>query len=128
MGASIAGAAMAGLAVVVLPMKTVSAEPCDGSGCVPHVRTDAVEGASCVATRLYPFGMDAAGNTLLCYATYRNPEKSSWSHVPPLVGVRDYGADCSGGAGGGVAQSPDGLPLVCRGSTWDRYTPDLPVG
>jgi hypothetical protein len=128
MGRSIIGAAVAGLTavtVVVLPLGTASGSPCDGSSCVPHVRTDAVEGASCEAARVYPFGLDAQGNTLICYATYRNPTKTSWSSVPQLVGVRDYGALCSGK---GVAQSPDGLPLVCRDSIWDRYTPDLPVG
>jgi hypothetical protein len=127
-GRSIIGAAVAGLiavTVVALPAGTASGSPCDGSSCVPHVRTDAVEGASCDAARVYPFGLDARGNTLICYATYRNPTTATWSPLPQLVGVRDYGALCSGG---GVAQSPDGLPLVCRGDTWDRYTPDLPVG
>lgn len=127
-GASITGATAAGLiaaALVVLPTGTASGAPCDGPSCVPHVSTDAVEGASCDAVRLYPFGLGPGGNTLICYATYRNPDKSSWSRVPPLVGVRDYGALCSGG---GVAQSPDGIPLVCRGAIWDHYTPDLPVG
>jgi hypothetical protein len=124
---SIAGAAAVGLiaiTAVVLPLGTASASPCDGSSCVPHLRTGAAEGAPCEAARVYPFGQDANGNTLICYATYRNPETSSWTHVPQLVGVRDYGALCSGG---GAAQSPDGLPLVCRGDTWDRYTPDLPA-
>ena len=128
MGRSIIGAAVAGLTavtVVALPLGTASGSPCDGPSCVPNLRTDAVEGASCTAARLYPFGLDARGNTLICYATYRNPTTASWSSVPQLVGVRDYGALCSGQ---GAAQSPDGLALVCRGSTWDRYTPDLPVG
>ncbi|MBZ4521808.1 hypothetical protein GBP62_15005 [Mycobacterium avium subsp. hominissuis] len=121
------GAAVAGLAaatIVALPPPTASGSPCDGVSCVPHLRTDAVEGASCQAARLYAFGLDARGNTLICYATYRNPTTASWSPVPQLVGVRDYGALCSDQ---GVAQSPDGLPLVCRDSIWDRYTPDLPV-
>lgn len=128
MGRSIIGATGGGLTIVtmvVLPMETASGSPCDGTSCVPHLITNAVEGAPCEAARVYPFGLDASGNTLICYATYRNPTTTAWSRVPQLVGVRDYGAQCSGT---GVAQSPDGLPLVCRGSTWDRYTPDLPVG
>lgn len=128
MGRSIIGAAAAGLmalTMVALPLGKASGSPCDGPSCVPHLRTDAVQGASCTAARLYPFGLDASGNTLICYATYRNPETATWTPVPQLVGVRDYGALCSGT---GVAQSMDGIPLVCRGSIWDRYTPDLPVG
>jgi hypothetical protein len=128
MGRSIIGAAAAGLialTMVALPLGTAAGSPCDGPSCVAHLRTDAVQGASCTASRLYPFGLDASGNTLICYATYRNPETATWTPVPQLVGVRDYGALCSGT---GVAQSMDGIPLVCRGSTWDRYTPDLPIG
>lgn len=120
-------AAVAGLAIattIVVPQGTASGSPCDGLSCVPHLRLGAVQGAPCEAARLYAFGLDASGNTLICYATYRNPTTASWSPVPKLVGIRDYGALCSDQA---VAQSPDGLPLVCRGSIWDRYTPDLPV-
>lgn len=127
-GRSIIGAVAAGLTaatLVALPVGTASGAPCDETSCVPHLRTDAVQGASCTAARLYPFGLDASGNTLICYATYRNPETATWIPVPQLVGVRDYGALCSGTD---MAQSMDGLPLVCRGSIWDRYTPDLPVG
>lgn len=127
MSRAIIGAAAAGLAaaaVVALPLGTASSSPCDGPSCVPHLRTGAAEGDSCDAARVYPFGLDASGNTLICYATYRNPTTASWSPVPHLVGVRDYGALCSEV---GVAQSPDGLPLVCRGAIWDRYTPALPV-
>ena len=81
-------------------------------------------GAECDAARLYAFGTGANGGTFICYATYRNPYTSTWTPLPPLVGVRDFGALCSPG---GVAQSPDGLPLVCRDEVWDRYTPTLPV-
>jgi hypothetical protein len=117
-------ATLATATTVVVPLGTASGSPCDGQSCVPHLRTDAVQGAPCDAARLYSFGLDARGNALICYATYRNPTTASWSPVPKLVGVRDYGALCSDQA---VAQSPDGLPLECRDSIWDRYTPDLPV-
>jgi hypothetical protein len=123
----ITGAVIAGLmavAVIAVPSGSASAAPCDGTSCVPHLRTGAHEGDSCVAARLYPFGLDAAGRTLICYATYRNPTTSSWTPVPPIVGVRDYGALCSER---GIAQSPDGVALACRAGIWDRYTPALPV-
>ncbi len=117
--ACLAAATLSALAPV-----TVSAEPCDGSSCVPHVKTDVVAGGSCTALRLYALGLDANGNTFICYATHRNPKTATWSPLPPLVGVRDFGALCDGP---GVAQSPDGLPLVCRDSIRDKYTTALPV-
>jgi hypothetical protein len=121
-GAVVAGSA-AGAGLVLTP-PTASAAPCDGPSCVEHLRTNAVAGAECQASRLYPFGLDASGNTFICYATYRNPTTATWVPVPGIVGVRDFGALCSGG---GVAQSPDGIPMVCRDGIWDRYTPALPV-
>ncbi|MEW5810397.1 MAG: hypothetical protein AB1925_13175 [Actinomycetota bacterium] len=114
--------AMAGL--TVQPANTASAAPCDGAQCVMHLTQGVSQGATCPAFRLYVFGLDAQGNTFVCYATYRNPRTSTWVPVPPLVGVRDNGALC---AGPGSAQSPDGLPMVCRDSIWQRYTPALPV-
>ena len=124
---SLIGAVTVGLTagvVLVLPPAVASAAPCDGVSCVEHLRTDAVGGADCRATRLYPFGLDASGNTFICYATYRNPTTATWVPVPGLVGVRDYGALCTGG---GAAQSPDGIPMACRDGIWDKYTPALPV-
>ncbi len=119
------GAVIAGLtAGAVLVPAAASAAPCDGPSCVEHLRTDAVGGAPCQAARLYPFGLDANGNTFICYATYRNPTTATWVPVPGIVGVRDFGALCSGS---GVAQSLDGIPMVCRDGIWDRYTPALPV-
>jgi hypothetical protein len=118
---------VAGLAAgagLVLSSAGASAAPCDGSSCVEHLRTDAVGGAECQAARLYPFGLDASGNTYICYATYRNPTTSTWVPVPGIVGVRDFGALCDGG---GVAQTLDGIPMVCRDGIWARYTPALPV-
>lgn len=114
---------MAGGALM-LTDATASAAPCDGTACVEHLRTDAVGGAECRATRLYPFGLDANGSTFICYATYRNPTTATWVPLPGLVGVRDYGALCDGT---GAAQSPDGIPMVCRDGIWDKYTPALPV-
>lgn len=121
------GAAAMGLVALMVCAPSpalASAAPCDGTDCVPHVRSGAVAGAECSAVRLYAFGLGAGGDTMICYATYRNPTTSVWLPVPPLVGERDRGALCDGN---GVAQSPDGLPLVCRDSIWERYTPTLPL-
>ncbi len=117
-------AALIACGVPVVAPATTSAAPCDGVACVEHLRTDAVGGAECQAARLYAFGLDASGDTFICYATYRDPTTTTWVPVPGIVGVRDFGALCEGG---GVAQSLDGLPMVCRDGIWDRYTPALPV-
>lgn len=125
-GRSTIGMFIAGLtagAGLILSPAMVSAAPCDGPSCVEHLRTDAVGGAECPAARLYAFGLDANGNTYICYATYRNPTTSTWVPVPGIVGVRDFGALC----GGGVAQTLDGIPMVCRDGIWARYTPALSV-
>jgi hypothetical protein len=69
--------------------------------------------------------LDADGNTLICLSRPTNPSQGLWSEAPTLVGVGDSGAQCSGNQG--VAQSPDGLPLLCMGSAWQPYTTDLPA-
>jgi|KBSSwiStaDraftv2_1062776.scaffolds.fasta_scaffold00081_12 hypothetical protein len=121
-GAALAVAAALGL--LTSAPNTASAEPCDGADCVTHMRTGAVAGAPCAAQRLYALGLGASGGAFICYATYRNPVTAAWTPLPPLVGIRDFGALCSAP---GSAQSSDGLPLVCRDGTWERYTPALPV-
>jgi hypothetical protein len=121
------GSAAAGFAAVMTILSSpamASGAPCDGASCVQHVRSGAVAGAECSAKRLYAFGIGAGGATMICYATYRNPITSVWLPVPPLLGERDVGALCEED---GVAQSPDGLPLVCRDSIWERYTPAVPL-
>lgn len=124
LGRSCAVAALLVPAALAAGVGAAGAAPCDGSACVTHLTPGAVAGAECDAKRLYALGLDGGGNAFICYATYRNPSKAAWVALPPLVGVRDFGALCSGA---GSAQSPDGLPLVCRDSTWERYTPALPV-
>jgi hypothetical protein len=109
---------------VIAPATEASASPCDGPNCVPNVRTGAVSGAACEPRRYFPFGLDANGTTLICLANYRDPSEGSWSQAPQLVGVRGSGTPCAGNQG--VAQSPDGLPLLCTGQTWQPYTTDLP--
>ncbi len=115
---------MTAVAILLALPATASAEPCDGTSCVEHLNTDAVQGAPCRPVRLYAFGLDASGNTLICYATYRNFSSATWVPLPPLIGVRDFGALCEPGR---TAQSLDGLPLVCRDEVWQKYTPALPV-
>ena len=83
---------------------------CDGAGCVPYVDHTAQVGASCNQSTRYNFGMDSAGNTLACSS------KSQWMSYAPLVGVRLLRSPCA--ETGGVAQSPDGVPMKCSGGAW----------
>lgn len=91
---------------------TASATPstCDGAGCVAFVDLEAQLGQTCQQNTRYNFGVDASGNTLACNS------KSLWVSSPPLVGVRTLRSAC--GDATGVAQSPDGVPLTCRGGAW----------
>ncbi|ORB30784.1 hypothetical protein [Mycolicibacterium parafortuitum] len=108
-----AAAAIAG-GLVAAPMigaGTASAIPnvCDGAGCVPYVSTEAQLGEFCKQNTRYNYGFDGSGNTLACNS------KSTWISSPPLVGVRTLRSACDST---GVAQSPDGVPLVCKDGAW----------
>jgi len=83
---------------------------CDGATCVPYVDHTAELGTHCNQNTRYNFGLDAAGNTLACSS------KSQWISSPPLVGVRTLRLPC--GEETGVAQTPDGVPLSCKGGAW----------
>jgi hypothetical protein len=88
---------------------------CDGAGCVPYIERDAVQGDHCVANTRYNFALTASGATLACNAG------GQWIPSPPLVGVRTVRSLC--GQDTGVAESPDGVPLSCKGGAWtDDYT------
>jgi hypothetical protein len=80
----------------------------------------------CVVSTRYIFGLDASGNTLLCIsysAGYTEAGaivwKGQWGQAPPLVGVRVPGTQCSGNSG--VAQSPDGKPMMCQNQVWTPH-------
>ncbi len=103
---------------VTAPLMTAANAPaspgyCDGADCVPYVDRTAVAGTHCVQNTRYNFGIDASGNTLACNS------RSTWISSPPLVGIRTNRLPC--GDATGVAQSPDGVPLSCKGGAW---TPD----
>ena len=123
-GAVVAAAVALSFASLCEPPHAVGA-PCDGPNCVPNLRSVVDEDGSCAPRLHFPFGLDANGKTFICLSNYRNPSQGIWSEAPPLVGVRASGSACAGNQG--VAQSPDGLPLLCSGkSTWEPYTTDLP--
>lgn len=85
---------------------------CDGAGCVPYVSRNVAVGQHCTQGTRYIFGLDGAGNTLVCGS------KSQWAQSPPLVGVRTLRLPCDPNVDKGVAQTPDGVPLTCTGGAW----------
>jgi hypothetical protein len=92
---------------------SVSALPpswCDGVDCVPGVVRNASPGAPCITGTRYSFGLDSSGNTYVC------SQGNVWVSTRPLIGVRPQGAPCYGN--GGSAQSPDGIPMFCKGASW----------
>ncbi|TFV56696.1 hypothetical protein E4P42_18190 [Mycobacterium sp. PS03-16] len=105
---ALAGGALAAPLLIAAP---AAADRCDDAGCVPYVDRNINPADACVpGGSRYLFGMDASGNNYLCTT------QSRWVSQPPLVGVRTNSAPCDGSPG--VAQSPDGLVLVCKNGGW----------
>jgi hypothetical protein len=98
------------MAAPITPAGQASASPCNGPDCVPNVSRNAAVGAPCVPHKLYDFGLDPSGRTLICV------NSGGWAQSLPLVGVRDMGDPCNGVQG--TAQSPDGIPMTCSGVVW----------
>lgn len=112
-------------AAVTAPAPGASATPCDGPSCAPNVRSGAAKGASCAPRRHFPFGLGRFGEAYLCLVDIYNPSQGHWTAVPPLIGVRDSGTYC--GKSQGIAQSPEGLPLLCNDiGRWYEHTDNLP--
>ena len=76
---------------------------------VPGINDDAVLGAPCASTGRYIYGRGPSGEPLACVGF---DGAGQWVQSMPLVGVREVGSPCVG-EGDAVAQSPDGLGLVC---------------
>jgi hypothetical protein len=98
--------------MIAAPGALASPGYCDGAGCVPYLTENAALGQHCTQATRYIFGLDAAGNTLVCGST------SQWARSAPLVGVRTLRLPCDPNVDKGVAQSPDGVPLTCTGGAW----------
>jgi hypothetical protein len=104
------------IATAITPAKNASASPRNGPACVPNVARNAAVGAPCVPHKLYDFGSDSYGHTLICV------NSGAWAQSMPLMGVRNMGDPCNGVEG--TAQSPDGIPMTCSGA-W-AWGPDTP--
>jgi hypothetical protein len=87
---------------------------CDGVDCVPYVDRNIVPTDPCQFQARSPFGLDAKGATFACNAS------NEWVAVAPLIGVRTLRALCDEQVPG-VAQTPNGQPLTCKGQAWSTY-------
>jgi hypothetical protein len=104
---ALAGAIVAAPLIVAGSAAAVPASWCDGAGCLPGLPHDAAQGASCIYGTRYDFG-----------ATFICSSRSQWVPTKPLVGVRPLGAPCNAAQDTGSAQSPDGVPMTCKGNAW----------
>ena len=76
---------------------------------VPGINDDAVLDAPCNSADRYIFGRGPSAEPLACVAF---DGAGQWVRSMPLVGVRAIGSPCVDESDG-VAQSPDGLGLLC---------------
>jgi hypothetical protein len=106
-----------GLAAAPLTVAgAASADPasCDGPDCALYVKKNIVPTDFCQFQSRNPFGLDAKGSTYACNAS------NEWVPVAPLIGVRTLRAPCDPNVPG-VAVSPQGAPLTCKGGAWSTY-------
>jgi hypothetical protein len=85
---------------------------------VPGMDYDASLTGPCSSWERYIFGRGPGGEALAChYIPNQWPPVywGFWVISYPLYGVQEIGAPCENPRGA-AAQSPDGLPLVCKGS------------
>ena len=95
------GAAIAAAVIGAAPVATADD--------VPGIDDNAVLDAPCTNSDRYIFGRSPNGDPLACVGF---DGVGQWVRSMPLVGVRPIGAPCVD-ENNGVAQSPDGLALLC---------------
>jgi hypothetical protein len=108
---AVAAGFLAAPLIAAAPASALPVATCDGADCVPGVPHNATEGGSCVMGTRYAFGLGASGEAFICSS------RNQW--IPtnkPLIGVRPLGTACDGSKG--MAQSPDGIPMSCKGASW----------
>lgn len=96
----------ASVAIAAAALSTAATATADD---VPGINDDAVLDAPCDSAARYIFGRGPNGEPLACVAF---DGASQWVRSMPLVGVRAIGSPCVD-ENYGVAQSPDGLGLLC---------------
>jgi hypothetical protein len=111
-------AALLGAGALAAPPSSAGPTVCDYPDCTPGIMPHQVLGQPCENTTYYAFGVDDAfvppagqtGRLMFCGSPRRYQPR--WFRSPPMAGVKDEGAPCEYFQNY-VAQSPDGLLLVC---------------
>jgi hypothetical protein len=109
--------AVTGLLAAALPLAGPASAACDSGGCLPNVARNVIAGAPCTPSINFNFGLDAAGNTVICSAA------GTWVPTGPLIGEAAPALPCS--TPGATAQTRlsgntleiqvPGIPLQCVG-------------
>jgi hypothetical protein len=121
-------AALIGVGVWMPPTAAAGPTVCDYPACTPGIAGNMVLGAPCDNTTYYAFGVSGSyvpatqpGRLMFCGSPRRYEPR--WFRSPPMAGIKEENADCTRYQNY-VAQSPDGLFLVCMGhdgvTSWVR--------
>jgi len=111
-------AALIGVGVLMPPTAVAGPTVCDYPDCTPGIAPHMVLGAPCDNTTYYAFGVtdyytsfsSQPGRLMFCGSPRRYQPR--WFRSPPMAGIKEENADCQQWLNY-VAQSPDGLFLVC---------------
>jgi hypothetical protein len=110
-------AALIGVGALMPPTAAAGPTVCDYPACTPGIAPNMVLGAACDNTTYYAFGVSGGyvpatqpGRLMFCGSPRRYQPR--WFRSPPMAGIKEENADCHTFLNY-VAQSPDGLFLVC---------------
>jgi hypothetical protein len=111
-------AALISVGMLMAPPASAGPTVCDYPACTPGIMPHQVLGAPCDNTTYYVFGTadyyvsfaSQPGRLMFCGSPRRYQPR--WFRSPPMAGVKEENADCHQWLNY-VAQSPDGLFLVC---------------
>jgi hypothetical protein len=111
-------AALLGAGVLAAPPSSAGPTVCDYPDCTPGIMAHQVLGAPCDNTAYYAFGVadgyvsfaSQPGRLMFCGSPRKYQPR--WFRSPPMAGVKNEGDNCTMYQNY-VAQSPDGLFLVC---------------
>jgi hypothetical protein len=111
-------AALLGTGVLAAPPSFAGPTICDYPACTPGIMPHQVLGAPCENTTYYAFGVtdgyvsfaSEPGRLMFCGSPRKYQPR--WFRSPPMAGIKDEGAECQNYQNY-VAQSPDGLFLIC---------------
>jgi hypothetical protein len=111
-------AALLGAGVLTAPPSLAGPTVCDYPACTPGIMPHQVLGAPCDNTTYYAFGVadgyvsfaSEPGRLMFCGSPRRYQPR--WFRSPPMAGVKNENDNCQNFQSY-VAQSPDGLFLIC---------------